>query len=757
MKVLSKPNALSLAIGLALGGVLTLPDVAQAQEGKSARVQIEEVIVTAEKRAQSLQEVPVAISAFTSDMLEAQGIDTPQDLQLSVPGLSMVESDRGGVVKVTMRGIGTENLTPGGDPGVPIHINGHYIQSPAYILRDFMDVERVEVQRGPQGTLYGRNAIGGNINIITKKPTDTFEGMISGEVGDYDKRKIQVMISGPISENLRGRIALSDESRDGYVKNVGIGGKDMDTSDYTAVRGALEYDITDDLQLNLNAYYFHDKGNNFPRYIGNYPQTPTFLGGPNYWILNNAGTNITNSDPFKVRANTPSEQTDESKGISIDFNWSLGGVEFRSLSAYDDTFKERTSDNDGSDKVFTEVRYPIGYETFSQELQLLSTNSSSLQWVAGLFYYREDSGMKFESLRGSTLDLNGDGDINSDDPRRLVVLPVDIDSTSVGIYGQLEYQLTDQLTLISGLRYSKDEKARVDGIGIGFEGGPYPNASILPHDDEDQWSEVTGKLGLNYYLNSDAMLYASYSNGYKAGGFNATQADSYDPETVDAFEVGLKSQWMDNRIQTNISTFYYDYKDKQDIQSIPTPAFSLFALQNASSATIFGVELEAQAYLTSAFLLDFSLGFLNAEFDQYNTIDGMFPALGSQDLSGNKLPFSPEWKVNMGAQYEWTLSDDWGIVNIRTDVSWVDDQWTNGFNREGDGGLLVGDGDLLSSYHIVNARLQWESSDEAWLTELYVKNLTDEVVQTYSFFVDGAQFATFLPPRTYGVKLTFNF
>ena len=365
--------------------------------------------------------------------------------------------------------------------------------------------------------------------------------------------------------------------------------------------------------------------------------------------------------------------------------------------------------------------------------------------------------MFFQALRGNTVDINGDGFVNNDDPRRLVIAPVDIESTSVAAYGQLDYSLTDQLELVGGLRYTKDKKERVDGIGIGFEGGSVPAPNILPHDDGDKWSEVTGKLGLNYHISDDVMTYASYSTGYKAGGFNFTQDTSYEPETVDALEVGLKSQWLDNRLQMNVSMFYYDYEDKQDFKRIVSTAFSLFALQNASAVTITGLELEAQAFVTNAFQIDLSLSYLNAEFDDFETVDGDFPALGTQDLSGNKLPYSPEWKAHLGAQYEWALDPNAGSITARIDYSWVDDQWANGLNRKGDGLVLPGNGDFLPSYYIVNANVQWKSSGERWLAQFYAKNLTDEVVQTYSFIADSVLNATFLPPRTYGMKLAYNF
>ena len=276
--------------------------------------------------------------------------------------------------------------------------------------------------------------------------------------------------------------------------------------------------------------------------------------------------------------------------------------------------------------------------------------------------------------------------------------------------------------------------------------------------DKDDWSKVTGKLGLNYHVTDEAMVYVSYSRGYKAGGYNTTQASAYDPEFLDAYEAGLKSRWLDNQLQLNLATFYYDYQDKQDKQRTLVAGLpSLPLLTNASAATVQGVELELQAYIVEGLQIDLSLGYLDATFDEYDNFDTAFPALGVQDLSGNKLPYAPEWKLHVGAQYEWILDGNNGSLTARADYSWVDERWVNGFNRPADGAVLT-DGDLLDDYSMVNARLQWESTDSTWTAEIYGKNVTDEVVQTHVFEVSGpSAVGTFLPPRTYGLKLAYNF
>ena len=759
MNTNKRKNLLATFVALFASGA-TVQANAQNEYGESATAQnvLDEIIVTSEKREQNVQDVPVAISAFSADMLESRGISTAQDLQLSVPGLTISENIQAGTAKVTMRGIGSENFGSGGDPGVPLHVNGHYSQFTAHMLRDMVDVDRVEVQRGPQGTLYGRNALGGNVNIITKRPTEDFEGLIRGDVGNYGKKQFQAVVSGPFSESLRGRLVVSDESRDGYVENIGSAGQDLETSDYTSIRGVLEIDLTENVQAYLNAYSFDDSGVHAVRMISDYPTTATFFGGPNYWVVNSAGTNPSATDPFKIRTNTPASGSDKSSGASMDVSWDLGNMEFRSLTAYDDSETKTSDDLDGSDVVNIRTDYDFSSATFTQELQLLSSADESLKWVLGLYYYKENADYFFFRPQNATFDTNGDTLVNSDDLDLQILATTDTDTISYAVYGQLDYAFSEQLELVLGLRYTKDEKERPDD-GILFGVALEPPFVFSNGGDKDEWSEFTGKLGLNFRISDEVMAYTSYSRGYKAGGYNTTQPGSYDPEFLDAYELGFKSRWWDNRLQMNLAAFYYDYKDKQDIQSILVAGLpSLPKLVNASGATVKGIEVEVQVYMLEGLQIDFSVGYLDAEFDEYDNFDAAFPALGVQDLSGNKLPYSPEWKIHVGAQYEWVLGGGQGNITARADYSWVDERWVNGFNRMADGVVISANGDLLNDYSTINARLQWESTGAKWLAEIYAKNLTDEVVTTHTVPLSGPLTAgTFLPPRTYGLRVTYSF
>jgi len=743
MNTNKRKTVLATMVGLFAAGGMSAT-MAQGQVGESARAQgvLDEIVVTAQKREQNLQDVGLAISALTGETLEAKGIDNVLDLQFSVPGLSLGPTIFGSA-KASIRGVGSVNIFPGGDPGVPVHVDGHYVQSTAYLLRDFLDVERVEVLRGPQGTLYGRNAIGGNINVITKRPTEELEGLVSIDAGNYNRRLLQGVVSGPLTDNLRGRLAISDEKRDGFVENVStLGVEDLENSDYTSVRASFDYDLAENIQISVSGYHYKDTANTVVNRV--LSEFPVGSLGPfiNYYDVNGAGLNVTVRDPFKISSNAPINQFDEVKGGSIDFDWSLDSLVFRSLSSYTNDHKLSSLESDGSDVVEQEEHDDVLYETFTQEFQLLSNPESETQWIVGLFYYDErsvkDTRIVFDSLFDPAGDLT------------LFLSNQNIDAQSLGAFGQVDYPLTDKLNLIVGLRYNEDEKTKFErGFNNAFPGGMTPEGDFVVRVDENNnWSQVSGKLGLDYHMSEDVMVYMSYSTGYKSGGFNSdSQIQSYDPEEVKAYEVGAKSQWADNRLQANVSAFYYDYTDKQELRR---DEFGLILI-NAAEATSQGIEIELVANPMPDLSIDTTISYLKAEYDDFTSIDVANSELGLQDLSGNTLPSSPEIKFNLGIEYQWHVGSR-GQLSSRIDYSWTDDQYSSFFNRERD---------ELPSHSFTNARFNWLAADGSWEGSLYVKNLENNEVISSRF--DGVRFLRFpelgqyYPPRTYGLSLTKHF
>ena len=709
---------------------------------------IEEIVITATKRDTGLQETPVSVTAHNSDALDIRGISSAGDLQLIVPGLVVTDDTSGVSPQIAIRGTSTANTLPGGDPSVPIHINGHYNQATQYVMRDMLDVERVEVLRGPQGTLYGRNAIGGSINVITKRPTDEQEGMLSIDLGNYRKANVQAVLSGPFTDQLRGRLVFSGERRDGYVENISLSADqdDLLSSDYRSVRGSLEYDLAENIQLYTSAYRYSDKGD---PYVW---RTTGDLDGEYYSTLPEDYVHITNIDPFKVKFDTPNGGSDDAKGFAIDVDWDLESLLFRSLSAYDRSQTTWYTDLDGTDAApqVTWDRF-IEYETVSQELQLLSMSDESLEWIVGLFYYKEKSVTSTDLLIAPELYGLEVSVIN--EPKNTM------NGESFGAYGNVDYGITENLALTFGARFTRDEKQMKRGQITRYD------SQIFSSDESNlagEWDKSTFKIGLNYTSEKDYMLFASYSTGFKSGGFNSfsTFEDSYDPETVKALEIGIKSDLMNDRLRINVSAFHNDYQDKQEMVSqfsIENIA-SLARIANVASATIKGVEMEVKASLTEQFQIDGSLSHLSATYDEFLNADVRRPHLGEIDLSGNQLGYAPDWKIHLGFQYDKQLRRGLGRLLARLDYSWVSKHYTDGFNREEQ--RSEGLSDEIPSYRTINAKLDWMSYDEQWSASLYVKNLLDDENLIYSlpsYQGGNIHSKSWASPRTYGVKVSYEF
>lgn len=710
---------------------------------------VEEVIVTAQKRSESIQDVPIAMTALSGDALAARGIESVLDLSSFSPGLTVGATSLG-QAQVTIRGVGAENITVSGDPGVAVHIDGHYVQSSSYALRDFMDIERVEVLRGPQGTLYGRNATGGSINIITKRPSDEFE--LSGfmDIGNYDRRLFQGVVSGPLSDNLKARLAVSNETRDGYTKNIsGTGRDDFDDSDYISLRSSIVFQPDDSVDIFASAYYYKDTSIQLGwRTADPYPQDPLFGGlTVNPYLALGAGTNPSVSDPWTVSLNSAGDGEDKAVGGSIDIDWDLGSVLVRSLSAYNHTEQINQNDTDGSSAVSWEERDQTINKTYTQELQLLSNNDGPLGWIIGLFFYREDS------TWNNDLVLDNLFDPVAGPQTRFALTPAEVEATSYAAFGQLNYAFNSQFELIAGLRYSYDDKryaqaliVDLDGTLLGGSGIPIGSLPDAPFNTEVDvnWDELTYKLGLNYTPTDDVLFYASYATGYKPGGFFA--GVPYDPEMVKSFEAGVKSQWFDGRVSFNASAYYYDYKDQQ----LTRRDFIFVQIINADASTIKGLEFETQAVLSENMSVDASFAYTDAKIDDFDTLDGAFPGLGIQSLDGNRLPRAPKYQLHFGAQYQWSLGE-MGSLKGRVDTSWTGEQFYRVFNANIDD---------QSSYFRTNARLSWTSVDERWSADLYVYNLENNNIRANQFvsapIVANVVHSQYLPPRTYGLRLGFH-
>ncbi len=722
-KMNTKKNILTMVVGSVLSGGIGAQEVA-SEEGMDWL--LEEIVVTATKRSVSAQDIPISISAFDSERLNASGVNDIKDVQFLAAGIH-VGGNRN-YTAVTVRGIGGDLNLPGTSSGVAVHLDGVYLGQRTQLGRALFDLERIEVLRGPQGTLYGRNATGGSVNILSKSPSDEFEAGLTLAAGNYDLLETEGYISGPLAgDQLQARVAFQNVSRDGYTNDV-FAGHSIDNADSSSVRTHLLFEPNDRFQMNLIADYTKDESVPVPvlsRGIESVSTLGELLGGSLASGRNRNG-------------NTRDVQDVEAWGVNLKAEWLFDTFTVNSITAYRETDLFQRYDSDGTEaNVIFVDRSVKNTEQVSQEFNVKSNSDGDFEWIVGAYFFSEDD--FYEELvpvppLGFTLAFGVS----------------DLRSTAYAAFSELSYQLTDKLAITAGLRYSLEEKEIAEFSG--FVG------SIETAELEDDWTSFTPKLSMTYSLSDDQTLYATIGKGFKSGGFNGgvLQGEGFDPEEVTNYEIGFKSILMDGRLRANMAIFRMDYEKLQvQVPKInPLTGLPLLAIDNAAEAVSQGLEIELQAAITERFSLNANLAYLDAEFDSYETVDELRGG-ASFDLSGNRLPASPEWAFNVGAEYEFDLGDWTG--RVRGEYIYQDDTYYTPFEALPSVAELRGQ----EQYDLFNVRLMFADSEGKWEIASYVKNITDEEVSEYVNIQPvtlGYLKRDFLmPPRTYGVSVSHRF
>jgi len=742
---------------------------------------LQEIVVTAEKRASTVQETPLSIAAFTGADLAAAGVADSFGLANLTPGLTI---QREVIGKVVIRGVGTENYTVGSDPGVAIHKDGAYIARSSVSIFDFFDVNRIEVLRGPQGTLYGRNATGGVINILSNEPTDTLEGYVKVDVGNYDKRRFEGSISGPLgSERVSGRLSALYAERDGYSKNLFPGAPavpadpntgfpgvpalssaaerglvELDNQDLTAVRAQVNVDFTDGLSLLLQGEWSRD--DSLPPGWKYFDLSNVYwfnLFGPDTDLpdLRQVSQGFETAIPGSGRT-VPSVGRADQDSFQARLTWDVGNLTFTSLTAYRQIDFSWINDGDGFDTFFVTYFQTDESEQFTQEFQLSSGGGSALQWILGAFYLKEDA----KTFTGIPFVLSAFG------PSPFILWDGKSDTEAYALFGQATYAFTDKLKVTAGLRFNKEEKKGdlvYNLFGFIFEpefaiGAPPGTtwAEVL----DDSWDAVTPKLAVDYQFNDDIMGYVSATRGFKSGGFNLLAGQPpYDPETLWAYEAGLKTRWAGGRVIANLGAFLYDYEDMQVGKVVNLSA----TVVNAAAATIMGVEAEVRALLGAGFEVNAGLSLLDTEYDKFETEDPAWPgdagcgtlieAPRTISLKGCELPRAPEIQGTLGVTWAKPLASG-AEFRIRGDYSYRGDQYFTQFNR-----------DVVSQkgYGLLGARLTYAAPDTRWYVTAWGDNLADEEYFVTVLESGVAAAGTVVPqavlgtPRTYGLTIGYNF
>ena len=731
-----KKNRLSL---LGIFAALIAADVSAKEESSSG---IEEILVTATKRTQSLQDVSVSMTALSGDKIDAFGFEDTRDIFSQIPNVSSSEGSYS--ADVTIRGNSTLNPTLAGEDNVALYFDEVYRPAAFFGGGVMMDLERAEVLRGPQGTLFGRNSTAGLVHFISRKPTEEQEGYLNFEYGSFGTNIVEAAISGPMSDQVRGRLALKYHQDDGFQDNQGPAGGKLGVTDRIMGRAHLDIDINDEMNLllSLEASDADDIGKAFNHWGLLDPATYEVCDAKRVLASQCAGGDgFSDPNPDVTKPYTEHDPsagdgryTFETETVTAKLTWQLNNdMELVSISALDSLDRYFNADEDGSaDGMFGLYQYNDTYtvdaEQFSQELHL-SGGDEGRNWLVGLFYLDDD--------RSSTSGVAGYewGDGNPD-------TMANVDTKSYAVFGEINRSLSDTLSMLAGFRYTDEEKK----VQLTTQG--------LPGADRLTSENLSGKLGLEWRPRDEMMIYASLSTGFRSGNFNSdllfgdlSAMTSVDPEEVTAFELGSKSTLMDGRLQLNAALFYQDVSDKQGITYDSNAAAPVSRLISLGDADIYGVELELLAVPTDNLELSLGIGWLDSEISAdsgyvITSSDGV-----ERTLDGSELG-SPDLTVNGVVSYNIPLNDG-AVVTLQTDFS---------YHSEG-----VGAGGNEYNYSeaktLVNARVFWVSASEKWEVQAYVKNVfeTEYIDNTYGIADLDFVYGNMGMPRWAGIKVGMNF
>lgn len=689
---------------------------------------LEEIVVTAAKREESLQDVNLAVTAVTGDVLEFQMVDDVRDLQILVPSLSA--GDDFAFAKIFIRGIGLNSSFAGVDPSVALHVDGAVNPLSYAQLGSFFDLERIEVLRGPQGTLYGRNATGGSINLITRKPTRELDGYARFTAGSDSLIRTEAAVGGPLSDTVSGRIAAKTTDRDGYGINE-LSGNDIDDANKKSIRTHLQFDFSDDVDMLLSAEW-HDEddaalGLKFVEALADLD--PGFIPPPG------AGGFATGG-PRNIASEEDNKNQRDSFAITGTLNWRLNDQwRIQSITNHRDSEVRLFQDIDFSTNINNQIQdNRTTSEHFSEELQLHYEGERARALLA-LFYFDED----FTNANNIGFARAEDGLTTN------VLFGADVNITSLAVFGNFEYDLNDEVTLNFGGRWTDEER---DGdtqraiFGIGLN---------LMFQDKRSFTEFSPSVGIEWRPNEDTLAYFTYSEGFKGGAFQGGQVTPIlDPELIDNFEVGLKSTFNEDRVQLNLAGFFYEITDMQlDRTRETAPGVLLGIFENAASAEGLGIEAELTWLLSDQFTVSGRLAWLDTEFTDYTTDNPITADREIVDLAGNSLRQAPEFSYSLRGEYAFPLNNG-GSLTAGANVSYKGEQFYTEFNDA----ITSQDG-----YTLVDLNFMYTAPNEQLTVNVWGRNITDELVAGGSFVnaLGRAITYTYLPPATYGVTIGYRF
>lgn len=747
--------------------VLSFSIPAQAQ---SDSLVLEEIVVTAQKREQILTDIGIAIDVISGDKLRESGATSMMDVARFSPGLN-VQTPFGeyGYPLIALRGVNTDGFIETLPQSTGVYADGVYLSQPPMQAFRLLDIERMEVLKGPQGTIYGRNTIAGAVNFISKKPTFEPEGYATVGVGNYSKSSFEAAFGGPFSETVAGRIAVKYLRQTGSPltnNNPGVG--DGGEIDQLFARGSLLFKPNDDVELLVQFHGGRDDSDVWPWALipagadtdndgipdqlcddfvnGNIEAAAInclaadpFVSGTTY--------NDTSGDPYTINQNAIGSHNYRSTGVSAELNWSFDTITLTAITGWDDFERLDFLDEDAGPTVALDDVRRSDVTQFSQEIRLSSDNESAPQWLAGLYYSSDE-------LEGSpSFDSGGRQDFSA------------LETDTLAAFGQVEFPVNDDLTLTVGGRWTdveRDFAYQTNGFGTAPELQAGINTSFSD-------SDYSAKVALDWHPSDDTLIYGSVSRGFNAGTFNSQFLATVEntlptkSESMVALEVGVKSTLAGGRVSIEAALYHYDFTDPQVVAVEPLSNISANLLINADSAKIKGAEFKLRALPIDWLEFDLGISYIDSEYGSLSTsVAGTgagspfpynAPVFGSTliDLSGNSFPNHPELSINFSARVTLPINGDWQFAGN------IDFLWEDEIQRD----LLAAKALFTESHIDVDLRLAVQSTDQKWDAAIWVRNLTNETYLTEAYEVLGFGFyiaaGNYNYPRTYGIDLTRRF
>ncbi|MGE0774651.1 MAG: TonB-dependent receptor [Sphingomonadaceae bacterium] len=736
---------IGLLIGASFAITAFVPTTSYAQDAAGAAAdtsaEAQDIIVTAQRRSESLMRVPVAMSAFTSDKLAASGVSGIQSLQILTPAL--VYPNTGPYAQPYIRGIGSRILQNGLDPSVATYVDGRYISRQTAVMLDFADIERVEVLKGPQGVLFGRNASAGAIRVITKDVAPDLEGYVRAGYGNYNQWGLSGAVNLPASDTLGVRLSALTSQRDGYAKNLStVGRRRLDDKDLIAVRGKVRWQPTSTLDVRLSLSHWRQDDNSGNDIVVLPPLTlnsAIVAGGVTGTDRKHVGTAMTTTNNKK--------ETAGEFDVKLDMDWAT----LQTITTYSDLNNKLTFDADGTSARALDGRAREKSKTFSHEVQLASESSGSVEWIVGGYFFRDNT--KFNTF----IDIG---------PRVISQGQQNVVTRSLAAFGQAKWKFADHFSLTLGGRYSKDRKT------LHLLPSTIPGTvtvSVTPYADHDSWSKFTPAVILDYTLDN-TMLYLKFARGFKSGGFNypaAATTPVLQPEVLDMYEGGLKGDFFDRKVRLILAGYYYKYRDLQVTRAAGSGVGAVVVTQNAANAKLYGLDADLTWFATRSLSFTGGLAWQHSEYQDYlasakqfrATIPGLTgPGMVDVgfDAGGEKLLRAPSLSASISADYSVPLSSG----NVPINISYAyRSSYDFDFIYDAPGTILSGQTKALrqKAYSLVNARIGYTPDSAKWSISAWMNNVTNEKYFDDVVAAGPGIRGSYGAPRTYGMEVELTF